>query len=289
MALWRAIVTLSFVLLLLFLISSVESKRKGSKGRKDDHKQVTLQELCRKSGQNSRKNILELQAFVDLSKAFACLKVETCSRIPVCFVEDTPDLKQESLNDCTVWSLLLHGLQTKRRIEPVRESYATRRNNAHVKPHTDNTWDEAVSSLCHGANVYRFIPGDTVEEGGTGKNGTTKNSSSTDTGTLKPKTSHRNTTLRTIGRPRKRRQGGALLGSLLRRQMKKMKRQNTNSNSSCGILDGCTRICVGQNEKFTHVSDCTQFKIKCTSKRLFRSRSRTGRGKDKRKNPRRNN
>ena len=152
MALWRAIVTLSFVLLLLFLISSVESKRKGSKGRKDDHKQVTLQELCRKSGQNSRKNILELQAFVDLSKvqlhfkvvenglgfdytikrrfsnvhfwksfefgmclfflqAFACLKVETCSRIPVCFVEDTPDLKQESLNDCTVWSLLLHGLQ----------------------------------------------------------------------------------------------------------------------------------------------------------------------------------
>lgn len=117
----------------------------------------------------------------------------------------------------------------------------------------------------------------------------TKNSSSTVTGTLKPKTSHRNTTLRTIGRPRKRRQGGALLGSLLRRQMKKMKRQNTNSNSSCGILDGCTRICVGQNEKFTHVSDCTQFKIKCTSKRLFRSRSRTGRGKDKRKNPRRNN
>lgn len=75
MALWRAIVTLSFVLLLLFLISSVESKRKGSKGRKDDHKQVTLQELCRKSGQNSRKNILELQAFVDLSKVQLHFKV----------------------------------------------------------------------------------------------------------------------------------------------------------------------------------------------------------------------
>lgn len=289
MALWRASVALSFVLLLLFLIPSVESRRRRPKGRKDDHKQATLQELCRKSGQNSRKNILELQAFVDLSKAFACLKVETCSRIPVCFVEDTPDLRQENLNDCTVWSLLLLGLQTNRRIEPVMESRTNRRNNAHVKPRTDYTWDEAVSSLCHGANVYRFIPGETVEEGGSSRNETNKNSSSTDTGTLKPKTSHRNTTLPRRSRTRRRRQGGALLSSVLRRQMKKVKRQNANSNSSCGILDGCTRICVGQNEKFTHVSDCTQFKIQCTSKKFFRSRSRTGRGKDKRKNSRRNN
>lgn len=46
-------------------------------------------------------------------QAFACLKVETCRRVPVCFVEDTPDLGHESLSDCTLWNLLLLGLQVK--------------------------------------------------------------------------------------------------------------------------------------------------------------------------------
>lgn len=35
----------------------------------------------------------------------------------------------------------------------------------------DNIWDEVVSSFCYGVNVYCFIFGDIVEEGGIGKNG----------------------------------------------------------------------------------------------------------------------
>ena len=32
------------------------------------------------------------------------------------------------------------------------------------KSRTDNSWDDAVSSLCHGANVYRFLTEDISEE-----------------------------------------------------------------------------------------------------------------------------
>lgn len=39
--------------------------------------------------------------------------METCSRVPVCFVEDTPDLEHSSLNNCALWNLLFNGLQVK--------------------------------------------------------------------------------------------------------------------------------------------------------------------------------
>lgn len=57
--------------------------------------------------------MLKNMYFSSFLQAFACLKVETCSRIPVCFVEDTPDLGHESLRYCSLWNLLLQGLQVK--------------------------------------------------------------------------------------------------------------------------------------------------------------------------------
>lgn len=53
-------------------------------------------------------------------------------------------------------------------------------------------------------------------------------------------------------------------------------------NSSCGGLEACTRICVGPNERITNSSDCTTFKIQCTT-RVPKGRKKS-KGKGKRKN-----
>ena len=51
--------------------------------------------------------------FLSFFQSFTCLKMETCSFVPLCFVEETPDLGQENLHDCALWNLILHGLQVK--------------------------------------------------------------------------------------------------------------------------------------------------------------------------------
>lgn len=243
------------VFLATLVFSSVETKKK-KKGKQ--HGQVaSLQELCHGPfiSPSTKKNILELQAFFDLRKAFACLKVETCSRIPVCFVEDTPDLGHESLSDCTLWNLLLLGLQNNRRIEPVVDNPMSPRY--HGRSRMDYSWDEAVSNLCHGASVYRFVTIDTGVVGNTSNNATSRNS----TGPLP--------TTASTAQPRKRR-GGPLNRFI--RKLRNLNKHSTKSNSTCEELKGCQRICVGQNEQLTNVSDCRTFKIQCTSRKLFRSR-----------------
>ncbi|KAJ7373566.1 hypothetical protein OS493_011169 [Desmophyllum pertusum] len=259
---WQTVmVTVFFVLLVMLQFSSVEAKKR---------KKPTLRQLCNDSGSDSgsrKMNIVELHAFFDLSKAFACLKMETCLTLgyPICFVEDTPDLGRENLNNCNLWNLLLQVLQTNRKIEPVRSEYP----GSNAKFRTDHSWDEAVSTLCHNAkNVFRFTSGDTGEEGNTSNNGTSKNSSSTDITQDTGARTNRSTAVPTNGRTGKSRQGGPF--NRLIRKLLRSNRHKTNSNLSCGVLDGCTRICFGQNEKFTNVSDCSTFKIECTSKKLFR-------------------
>ncbi|XP_020603889.1 uncharacterized protein LOC110042850 [Orbicella faveolata] len=270
MELWRTMVAAFFATL---LFSFVETKKR--KKAKHQVQVETLQKLCRGSlPPSTKKNILELQAFFDLSKAFACLKVETCSRVPVCFVEDTPGLGHESLSDCTLWNLLLLGLQKNRRIEPVVENPVSARY--HGKFRMDYSWDEAVSNLCHGANVYRFVPTDTDDVGNTSSNATSRNS----TATLP-------TTAPTTNRHKKR-QGGSLNKFI--KQLRKLNKHSTNSNSTCEELRGCQRICVGQNEQLTNVSDCRTFKIHCTSRKLFRrsAKSKTQKTKNKKHKPRSN-
>ena len=39
------------------------------------------------------------------------------------------------------------------------------------KPRTDYSWDDAVSSLCYGANVYRFLNEEPIEEENASTNG----------------------------------------------------------------------------------------------------------------------
>lgn len=264
MELWRTMVA---VFLATLVFSSVETKKR--KKGKQPSQVDSLHNLCRATDPpNIKKNILELQAFFDLSKAFACLKVETCSRIPVCFVEDTPDLGHESLSDCTLWNLLLLGLQNNRRIEPVVENPMSARY--HGRSRMDYSWDEAVSNLCHGANVYRFVTIDTGVVGNTSNNATSRNS----TGPLP--------TTAPTAQPRKRR-GGPLNRFI--RQLRKLNRHSTNSNSTCEELKGCHRICVGQNEQLTNVSDCRTFKIQCTSRRLFRKAAKGKMQKTKNKKP----
>ena len=82
--------------------------------------------------------------------------------------------------------------------------------------------------------------------------------------------------------PRKRR-GGPLNRFI--RQLRKLNRHSTNSNSTCEELKGCHRICVGQNEQLTNVSDCRTFKIQCTSRRLFRKAAKGKMQKTKNKKP----
>ncbi|XP_078355227.1 uncharacterized protein LOC144639816 [Oculina patagonica] len=162
-------------------------------------------------------------------------------------------------------------LQKNRRIEPVLEGPMNTRN--HGKSRTDSSWDEVVSSLCHGANVYRFITIDSGEEGNASKNATSIRSSTTATETPRTEArTNRSMTTPTNGRSRRRRPGGPLNKFI--RQLLRRKHINNNNNSTCEILSGCTRICVGQNEKLTDVSDCGRFKIHCTSKRLFRRTSK---------------
>lgn len=164
MASWQRIVIALVLLFVLARCASVEKakvkkKRDRGKGKNPPKNRETLeslQQLCQRNGSgSSRKNILELQAFFDLTKvrviktvnlfsaksdltigvfclsimklrcvqslfflkrfqSFACLKVETCSRVPVCFVEDTPDLEHSSLNNCALWNLLFNGLQVSK-------------------------------------------------------------------------------------------------------------------------------------------------------------------------------
>lgn len=281
---WQTTITALLALLVLSGFSSVETKKR--KKGKHLFQGETLQEMCQSAGHDSlKRNILELQAFFDLDKSFACLKVETCSRIPVCFVEDTPDLGQENLNDCTLWNLLLHGLQTNRKIEPVLEHAMNSLNRG--KSRTDNSWDDAVSSLCHGANVYRFLTEDISEEENASSNATSQNSSTINTINQNHNpTNGSMTTPLTNALPRKRRLRRARGGSFNRllRQLRR-KQIALGNSSSCTGLDGCTRICVGQNDRLTNLSDCSTFKIICTFKKLFRSR-RKQKGKGRKKNTR---
>lgn len=288
MASWQRIVIALVLLFVLARCASVEKakvkkKRDRGKGKNPPKNRETLeslQQLCQRNGSgSSRKNILELQAFFDLTKSFACLKVETCSRVPVCFVEDTPDLEHSSLNNCALWNLLFNGLQANRKIEPVFEHPM---NSAHGgKSRSEYSWDDAVSSLCRGANVYRFLTEDPLHEENTSTNGTSKNS--TNITTVAPPTQATNASSprpqHALPRRNRQRRGGPFNKFL--RQMKR--RQNANNNSSCSGLEACTRICVGQNERPTHVSDCSTFKIHCT---LY-NRAKKGR-KHKGKNKRRN-
>ena len=74
----------------------------------------------------------------------------------------------------------------------------------------------------------------------------------------------------------KKRQGGPL-----NRFFKQLKKQNKKSNSTCEELKECQRICVGQNEQLTNVSDCRTFKIHCTS--IFRRSAKSKIQKSKNK------
>ena len=85
--------------------------------------------------------------------------------------------------------------------------------------------------------------------------------------------------------PRKRR--GGPLNRYIRHLRKLNKhKHSTNNNSTCEELRGCQRICVGQNEQLTNVSDCRTFKIHCTSRKLFRwsAKSKTQKKKKKKQN-----
>lgn len=90
------------------------------------------------------------------------------------------------------------------------------------------------------------------------------------------------TTAPTTARSKKR-QGGPLNRFI--RQLRKLNKHNSNSNSTCEELKGCQRICVGQNEQLTNVSDCSTFKIHCTSRKLFRRSTKNKSQKAKNKKP----
>ena len=90
------------------------------------------------------------------------------------------------------------------------------------------------------------------------------------------------TTAPTTARSKKR-QGGPLNKFI--RQLRKLNKHNPNSNSTCEELKGCQRICVGQNEQLTNVSDCSTFKIHCTSRKLFRRSTKSKIQKAKNKKP----
>lgn len=76
------------------------------------------------------------------------------------------------------------------------------------------------------------------------------------------------------------------MNKFIRQIRKKLNKHNTSNNSTCEELRGCQRICVGQNEKVTNVSDCSTFKIHCTSKKLFRRSARSKNQKAKNKKQR---
>lgn len=70
MGLWRTVLAVVFALLVAFQYSSVETKKNKHKA-KNPLQVETLQKLCHGPlSASSRKNILELQAFFDLSKVF---------------------------------------------------------------------------------------------------------------------------------------------------------------------------------------------------------------------------
>lgn len=274
MASWHTVFLVVIALVVFSGFSPVETKKR----KKNKHLGESLQEMCDSPGRgDSKKHILELQAFFDLTKSFACLKIETCSRVPVCFVEETPDLGQESLNDCSLWNLLLDGLKTNRKIEPVLETSMNAYNGG--KSRKRNSWDDAVSNLCYGTNVYRFLNENT---GGNAANGTSKNSPTNSTLNHVSNATHvGETTPSTSPRANKKRlRRGGPFNSFFRRLKRK---QIASGNSSCGGLEECSRICVGQNERLTNSSDCMTFKFRCTTRRMFRTPRKT-KGKGRKKN-----
>lgn len=79
---------------------------------------------------------------------------------------------------------------------------------------------------------------------------------------------------------KKRLRRGGPFNSFFRRLKRK---QIASGNSSCGGLEECSRICVGQNERLTNSSDCMTFKFRCTTRRMFRT-PRKPKGKGRKKN-----
>lgn len=78
MGLWQKGLVVFFAMLVLFQFSSVETKKK--KKARNPLQVETLQKLCHGSSSSSRKNILELQAFFDLSKVSHSTSIAKCIR-----------------------------------------------------------------------------------------------------------------------------------------------------------------------------------------------------------------
>lgn len=258
----------SVLILSEFSCSEAKKKKKGLRHFQKD----PFRDMCRAALRNgSHKGLVNLQAFFDLRKSFACLRMETCSFVPLCFVEETPDLGQENLNNCALWNILLHDLKNNRRIEPVMD------NSVGAPRRTDYSWDDAVSSFCYGVSVYRFLP--PVEENVSAQNGTTATSDLSGQRNSTGQNSTADSPLTDSKQKKKRHRRGGPFNRLLRH----FKRAKTIGvrNSSCGGLEACTRICVGQNEGATNSSDCMTFKIQCTT-RVPKNRKKS-KGKGKRK------
>ncbi|XP_068673561.1 uncharacterized protein [Montipora foliosa] len=273
MASWKPI----FVALLTLLIFSKFTFLEARKRKRGKHDQkITFSDMCSNAKRDgSHRNMLNIEAFFDLRKSFTCLKMETCSFVPLCFVEETPDLGKENLHDCALWNLILHGLQTNRKIEPVMD------NSFNAPKRTDDSWDDALSILCSGVNVYRFLPENTGEEEFSNINRTvpTINSLGPRNNTIRNATTTK--PLSNESRVKKRQRRGGPFNRLLR-QIKRTAATGS-SNSSCGGLEHCDRICVGQNAVTTNLAECMTFKIQCTTKLSGKNRRRH-KGRNKKKN-----